>query len=86
MTDYFQRTAQATLGPEAFVPASRPSMGGEDFAYYLKKVPGCFFFLGVCPPGQDTNFSLHSNRYNFNDAALPVGMRMFLALVMNFHP
>jgi amidohydrolase len=86
MTAYFQRTAEATLGPEAFIPANRPSMGGEDFAYYLEKVPGCFFFLGVCPPGQETCFPLHSNRYNFNDAALPVGMRMLLALVMSFKP
>jgi amidohydrolase len=86
MTAYFQRTAQAMLGPGGFVTASQPSMGGEDFAYYLEKVPGCFFFLGVRPPGEETGFPLHSNHYNFNDAALPVGMRMFLALVMNFHP
>ena len=25
------------------------SMGGEDFAYYLQKVPGCFFFVGSAP-------------------------------------
>jgi metal-dependent amidase/aminoacylase/carboxypeptidase family protein len=25
-------------------------MGGEDFAYYLEKVPGCFFLVGVVPP------------------------------------
>jgi metal-dependent amidase/aminoacylase/carboxypeptidase family protein len=86
MTAFFQRTAQATLGPAAFIPANRPSMGGEDFAYYLEKVSGCFFFLGVCPPGQATCFPLHSNRYNFNDAALPVGMRMLLAIVMSFKP
>ena len=26
-----------------------PSLGGEDFSYYLKKIPGCFFFVGSSP-------------------------------------
>ena len=39
-----------TLGPDRYFPVPRPSMGGEDFAYYLEKVPGCFFLVGVEPP------------------------------------
>jgi amidohydrolase len=84
--EYLARTAQATLGENQFVPAARPSMGGEDFAYYLEQTPGCFFLLGVCPNGQDAYYSLHSNRYDFPDAALDVGVRVFLSLVMNFPP
>ena len=59
-------------------------MGAEDFSYYLEKVPGCFFLVGVEPSSANGYWPLHSDRYDFTDDALPVGMRMFLELVMNF--
>jgi amidohydrolase len=83
MADYVARIAKQTLGDQRFLPAARPVMGGEDFAYYLQKVPGCFFLVGVSP--SDAPYPpLHSDRYDFTDAALAVGMRMFVQLVMDF--
>jgi amidohydrolase len=84
MADYVARVARKALGNERFLPVARPSMGGEDFAYYLQKVPGCFFLVGVVPPGREHYPSLHSDRYDFTDAALGVGMKMFLELVLNY--
>ena len=59
-------------------------MGGEDFSYYLEEVPGCFFLVGIQPLGAATCPSLHNDRFDFNDAALPVGMRMFVELVLGY--
>jgi amidohydrolase len=84
MADYVANIARKTFGPDRFVPIGKPSMGGEDFSYYLEKVPGCFFLVGVEPLERDGYPSLHSDRYDFTDAALAVGMRMFVELVMNF--
>ena len=84
MSDYVARVAKATLGPDRYFPVPRPSMGGEDFAYYLQKAPGCFFWLGVEPHDRQGYPSLHSDRYDFTDAAIGVGMRMFIELVKNF--
>ncbi len=84
MAEYVAVTARDALGGERFIPAARPSMGGEDFAYYLEKVPGCFFLLGVCPPGQTAHPSLHTSCYDFPDAALETGIRMFTALASGF--
>jgi amidohydrolase len=61
-------------------------MGGEDFAYYLEKVPGCFFLVGVEPHDRNGYPPLHSDRYDFTDDALEVGMRMFVSLVTHFRP
>ena len=61
-------------------------MGGEDFAYYLEQIPGCFFFLGVCPAGREVYPSLHSDRFDFTDAAIGAGVRMFVNLVHHFPP
>ena len=84
MSDYVARIAKQTLGPDRYYPVPRPSMGGEDFAYYLQKVPGCFFLVGVEPLDRDTYPPLHSDRYDFTDGSLAVGMRMFVELVRNF--
>ncbi|CAN5349841.1 M20 family metallopeptidase [soil metagenome] len=84
MTEYVAKIARQSLGSDRFIPAARPVMGGEDFSYYLEKVPGCFFFVGVMPEGRKEYPQLHTDRFDFTDAALGVGMRMFTELVMNF--
>ena len=38
------KAANRIVGQKAGMPYL--SMGGEDFAYYLQKIPGCFFFVG----------------------------------------
>jgi amidohydrolase len=85
MTDYVGKVAKATLGADRFFLAPFPSMGGEDFAYYLEQVPGCFFLVGVEPVGGNGGYPpLHSDRYDFTDDTLQTGMRMFVELVRNF--
>ncbi|HEY2589088.1 MAG TPA: M20 family metallopeptidase [Tepidisphaeraceae bacterium] len=84
MADYVALIAKQTFGADRYYPVPRPSMGGEDFAYYLQNVPGCFFLVGVEPLERETYPPLHSDRYDFTDDALGVGMRMFVELVQNF--
>jgi amidohydrolase len=84
MSETVRRAVIEALGPDGFVTAERPVMGGEDFAYYLEKVPGCFFFLGVCPPGRDSYFALHTSQYDFPDAAIEPGIRIFASIVSNY--
>ena len=67
MADYVARIARQTLGENRYIPAGRAVMGGEDFAYYLEKVPGCFFLVGVAPSIAPYP-SLHSDHYDFTDA------------------
>jgi metal-dependent amidase/aminoacylase/carboxypeptidase family protein len=84
MADFVAKVARQTLGNDHFVPAARPTMGGEDFSYYLEQVPGCFFFLGVQPHDRADYPSLHNDHFDFTDDAIAVGVRMFVELVMNF--
>ncbi len=71
---------------DAFIAADRPAMGGEDFAYYLERVPGCFFMIGLCPKGRESYPSLHTDRFDFVDDALATGVNMMLGLVRAFRP
>ena len=62
-------TAEEILGPGAVV-ATR-TMGGEDMSVYLRRVPGCFFFVGSGLPGDYRPH--HSPVFDFDERALAVG-------------
>ena len=84
MTDHVRAVAHLTLGEGKYLPAARATMGGEDFAYYLQHVPGCFFLIGLLPDGETTYPALHTDRFDFNDDALATGMAMMCDLVRKF--
>lgn len=46
----------------------KPIMGGEDFAYYLQKIPGAFLFFGA---GNGQSYPHHHSRFDIDENALP---------------
>ena len=60
------------------------SMGGEDFAYYLQKKPGCFFFVGSAP-NKNKLFETphHCSHFTMDEKALLIGPSIYLNLVDN---
>jgi amidohydrolase len=68
----------AALGANALVETEQ-SMGGEDFAWYLDKVPGALARLGVRRPGAPA-FDLHQGTFDIDENALDVGVRYTVAL------
>jgi len=62
----------------------KPVMWGEDFAFYVEHVPGCFFLLGVKPEGRETYPMLHNPAFDFTDAAVPVGIRMMTEVALRW--
>lgn len=57
-----------------------PEMGAEDFSYMLEARPGAFLFLG-----QGHGPSVHHPRFDFNDAAAPIGASFFARLIEQRH-
>ncbi len=66
------------LGAENVTYLETPTMGAEDFAFYLEKVPGAMFRLGV---GTEVT-ALHTPTYNFSDGALPHGIALLARLAL----
>lgn len=58
-----------------------PSMGGEDFSYFVEKVPGAFWHLG-CASAQPAP-TLHSRNFVPDERCLPIGAAMQSALVLD---
>jgi hippurate hydrolase len=74
--------AEEVCGADQVLRNVRPSMGAEDFSYMLRTRPGAMLWLGN-GHGEDGCF-LHNPRYDFNDAAMPVGISFFARLVERF--
>jgi len=60
------------LGPAALKPLGTTNMGGEDFAFYLERIPGCFLRIGAREAGGD-RIAAHSPRFYPDEEALFVG-------------
>ena len=59
-----------------------PMMGGEDFSYVLRQVPGCMAFIGVAPEGTDpdTNPPLHNTRMTIDESVMAKGVAIHCAV------
>jgi amidohydrolase len=69
--------ATAALGPHA-VAVAEQSLGGEDFAWYLERVPGALARLGVRRPGDEAHHDLHQPDFDIDEGALAVGVRLMV--------
>ena len=70
------KAAKNVVGETNVIIDPTPSMGAEDFAFMLKKIPGAYVWLGA---GQGAN--LHNPAYNFNDEVLTTGVEYFIEIV-----
>ncbi len=73
-SQFAYNSAKKIVGSKAS-SSQTPMMGSEDFSYFLKKVPGCFAWIGNGPSA-----SLHNPKYDFNDSVLSIGSS-FLASI-----
>lgn len=77
-------TAVALVGAERVTTNARPSMGAEDFAYFLQRKPGAYVWIGNGPG--EGGCTLHNPNYDFNDEIIPVGVAYWVELVRRILP
>ncbi len=64
--------ARQALGENAVVPFGITNMGGEDFAFYMEHVPGCFLRIGAREAGGES-IGAHNPRFYAADDAIFAG-------------
>jgi amidohydrolase len=77
-----RRSAVETLGPEAVEEIVRPSMGGDDFAFYLQHVRGMMVRIGCARPGEP-RVPLHSPHFDIDEQALPAAAALLAHAVIS---
>jgi amidohydrolase len=77
-TDHAVSAMRAVVGESNVDTDPVPEMGSEDFAFMLEAKRGCYVWMGTSE-GKDT-VHVHNPRYDFNDAALPIGASYWVTL------
>jgi len=81
LTRLVWQEAEEVVGNEHVQLIARPSMGSEDFARYLEKVPGVMFRLG-CATDLSAATALHTPLFDIDETALPIGTRILARAVI----
>jgi amidohydrolase len=72
---------RSSIDAEAVVDTPR-SAGGDTFAHYQEKVPGCYGRLGVHDPANDGVLDLHSGAFDVDERAIDVGVRVLVTTAL----
>ena len=75
-TDFATSVTKEAFGSDAINTEVPPTMGSEDFSYMLEERPGAFINIG-----NGDSAGLHNPAYEFNDAAIPVGVNYWASLI-----
>ena len=74
-TEFIAGVASGIPGVEN-VHEGRPTMGGEDFAYYLERVKGCFIHTGAALETRDTSYSHHHPKFDIDEKGLLIAAKV----------
>ena len=74
-----RRAVCEVFGSDALVQMDHPSMGSEDFSYYLQRFPGCYVRFGA-RIHERAYIPLHSPSFDIDECVLAVGAAFFDAV------
>jgi amidohydrolase len=80
---YIERNAENFIGKENIIKYKTPSMGGEDYAFFLNKIPGAFFKIGTKNEEKGIVDIAHNCNFNIDEDAMKVGIVMQALNVLN---
>jgi amidohydrolase len=83
ITKLVSRVAGEVVGEKNVLAMPRPSMGSEDFAYYLERVPGMMFRLGAAGSNGEWP-GLHTPMFDVDEKCLAVGAKIFARTVVEW--
>jgi IAA-amino acid hydrolase len=69
------------VGPQSVVEVT-PVMGGEDFSYFLERVPGCFVVLGIRNEAKGAVQGVHHPQFVVDEDALPIGTALHASFAL----
>lgn len=81
-TDLVLETAEALFGRGHVKLKAEPSMGGEDFSYFIENTPGAFYHIGCTPIDKMPAPALHSPHFCPDERSMHQGIMMQTAIVL----
>ncbi len=84
ITDLVKENAIKVMKSENVIDVKEPTMGGEDFAYFLKEVPGTFFLLGGRNEEKGITAAHHNTHFTFDEDIMTDGIEIMIKSVLDF--
>jgi amidohydrolase len=84
INDLYRAAIRAAFGARSIVELTEPLMGGEDFAYYLQKVPGAMMRLGVRNPEVGAVHAWHHPQFTIDENAMAIGTHVICGALLKF--
>jgi amidohydrolase len=84
MTDLVRSSISKLFGKEAIFEIKEPMMGGEDFAYFLKNVPGSFIRLGIRNEKIGAVHPWHHPEWKVDEKAIEIGSSLLAQVAFDF--
>ncbi len=75
--------AQSVIGPE-HVSSGERTMGSEDAAYFMREIPGCYFFIGSANAECGLNAPHHNPGFDFDENVLPLAVATFMQALAHY--
>jgi amidohydrolase len=77
-----------TLGGEYVAEVALPTSGSEDYAFYLEKIPGAFFYhcgmFEPSPSGETVNYPHHHPKFDINESVFWTGAAAMAAYALHW--
>lgn len=84
VTDHVRQALEQASIPEVeAVQETSPQPPSEDFAYYLEKVSGCFFYVGASPDSGEA-YPHHHPKFEINEKSLLISAKAMAAVVVSY--
>lgn len=74
--------ARELYGNMHVIVKDAPSMGGEDFSYFIEETPGAFYHIGCTAPDQMPGAPLHNKNFAPDEECIRQGIEMQTAIVL----
>jgi amidohydrolase len=84
ITELVRKAAEAVVGAEHIPAGDQRQSVSDDMALFLDAVPGCYFLVGVGNPERGITAPHHSNRFDMDEAALPIGVEVLARAALDF--
>lgn len=71
-----QQVTKEAFGEDSYL-SQIPTMGGEDFGFYMENTPGAFATVGSCNEALDTGWPHHNGNFDVDEDSLKVGAELY---------
>jgi amidohydrolase len=86
MTELVKRSLEGAKDRDIKEVVEYPMMSpSDDFAYYLEKIPGCYFYIGCTPKGVEKPYFNHNPKFDIDEDALLIAAKSVGYVVCDYY-